>query len=44
MAENFKDFFERENLTDVIKTVMGIRIKCELEGVRKFFPTPSLRL
>jgi len=44
MAENPEELFGRENLSDVIKTVMGIRIKCELEGVRKFFPTPSLRL
>jgi len=44
MAKNPKALFEEENLSDVIKTVMGIRIKCELEGVRKFFPTPSLRL
>ena len=44
MAENFEELFGEKNLTDVIKTVMGIRIKCELEGVRKIFPTPSLRL
>ncbi|EEW37132.1 hypothetical protein HMPREF0444_1350 [Granulicatella adiacens ATCC 49175] len=40
MAENPTELFGRENLTDVIKTVMGIRIKCELEGVRKFSLRP----
>jgi len=40
MAENFEPFLRAENLTDVIKTVMGIRIKCELEGVRKISLRP----